>query len=197
MANPDRRGGALSPEQIAQLAYNAGFRGQALVTAVAVALGESGGRPDAMGDTTIQTGTWGPSVGLWQVRSIKRETGKGSTRDQQANLNPARNARAAFEISGGGKNFGPWTVFTKGIYRNHLSRAQQAVSKIGQGNIAVPTDDGDYGGDTGGMAGMDATEEVKPDTVEQRMAKFDSMFSSLIASADALPPEDLLQKEPA
>ena len=54
----------LSPNRVARLAYDAGFRGRDLEVAVAVALAESGGEPKARGDAGLQDRTWGPSVGL-------------------------------------------------------------------------------------------------------------------------------------
>lgn len=122
---------ALSPAQAAAVAYEAGFRGSDLVLMVAIAMGESGLRPDASGDESLQTGTWGPSLGLWQVRSIKSQWGTGQSRDGSRLMDPRFNARSAFSISGGGTNFKPWTVYTKGIYRQYLGQAQVGVNKLG------------------------------------------------------------------
>lgn len=131
---------ALSPLQIAQIAYDAGFRGQALVTAVAVALAESSGRPEAVGDVALQNDKWGPSIGLWQVRSLREQQGTGGTRDPSILTDPVVNARSAFEISGGGENFTPWTVFKKGTYRKFLNEAQSAAGSVGEGTgIEYPT----------------------------------------------------------
>jgi len=127
-----------SPKDVAQFAYNAGFRGQALVIATAIAMAESGGRAAAMGDTGIETGTWGPSVGLWQIRSVKAQTGKGGARDQQINVDPGQNAQHAFAISGGGKNFGPWSTYGNGAYSKFLNVAQQAAQGISN-NATVNT----------------------------------------------------------
>lgn len=98
--------------QIALLAYNAGVRGQSnLQAATAIALAESGGNPNAIGDVGLENATWGPSVGLWQIRSAKAETGKGSSRDVNQLKDPAFNAKSMFSISGGGKNWGPWSTW--------------------------------------------------------------------------------------
>lgn len=116
--------GRLSSDQIAQFAYSAGFRGDALATAVAVALAESGGDPDVLGDLSLQDATWGPSVGLWQVRSLKTQKGTGGDRDQLALTSPSHNATAAYHISNGGSSFKPWTMYTNGQYKKYLSAAQ-------------------------------------------------------------------------
>ena len=125
-----------TPAQIAQLAYDAGLRGRdTLAIAVAVALGESGGRTDAMGDTTITTGTWGPSVGLWQIRSLKLQRDTGGTRDADALVNPRHNARSMVAISSGGRNWQPWTVYKTGAYRAHLDVARSGVDAIALGSV--------------------------------------------------------------
>jgi len=120
----------LSAPEIAQIAYNAGFRGSALTTAIAVSLAESGGNASAMGDIGLQDATWGPSVGLFQVRSINKQRGTGGVRDQYVNSDPATNAMAAYKISGGGSNFGAWTTYTKGMYKQFIHVAQLAASGI-------------------------------------------------------------------
>lgn len=98
--------------EIADLAYDAGIRTQSdLQAAVAIALAESAGDPNAVGDVALQNATWGPSLGLWQIRSLKAETGKGTTRDANKLKDPKFNAKAMYEISGGGKNWGPWTTW--------------------------------------------------------------------------------------
>jgi len=130
---PPSAGTAFTALQIAQAAYDAGFRGAALVTAVAVALGESGGRPGAAGDVGLQDAKWGPSLGLWQVRSLKDQSGAGSPRDGTRLTDPLFNAQAAFEISAGGSNWKPWTVFNTGAHRQHVAAAKQAAEAVSGG----------------------------------------------------------------
>jgi hypothetical protein len=130
----------LSAREIAEYAYRAGFRGQALTTAVAVALAESGGNPGAKGDTTITNGTWGPSIGLWQIRSLRDDYGTGRERDAKANLNPATNARHAWSISGHGTTWTPWSAYTNGSYRQHLGVARTAAAAAGQGGKGGQSD---------------------------------------------------------
>ena len=67
----------MTPAEIYALARGAGLGHDPAVTATAIALGESGGDPGAVGDLTLQNATWGPSIGLWQVRSVKAEKGTG------------------------------------------------------------------------------------------------------------------------
>lgn len=125
----------LSPLKIAELAHAAGWRGQDLTVAVAVALAESGGRPDAVGDRGLVTATWGPSVGLWQIRSLNAEKGKGTTRDELANADPATNARHAHQIWSS-QGWGAWTVHTTRRYLLFMPAAAAAVgARIAAGPI--------------------------------------------------------------
>lgn len=121
---------AATPQQLAQLAYNAGFRGQALTTAVAVAMAESSGNTGALNDNA-STGDY--SVGAWQVnyfgKLMQERTAKyGAPQVLQAN--PQGQAAAAFDISGGGKDFSAWTTYTSGAYQQYMGEAQQAASAV-------------------------------------------------------------------
>ncbi len=121
-------------ELAARAAYNAGFRGDALVMAVAIAKGESSYNPNALGDVGIQTDKWGPSHGLWQIRTLKNPQNYGfpdTLRVADGRLyDPQTNAEAAFAISKGGTDFTPWSVYTAGIYRNFLDEARAAVAAL-------------------------------------------------------------------
>ena len=128
----------LLPDTIASHAYDAGIRDKTdLIKAVAIAIGESAGNTNAIGDVSLQNATWGPSVGLWQIRSLKAEKGKGTTRDQNRLTDPAFNARAMYSVSGGGKNWQPWTVYNQGIYLIHMPLATAGVTSFLTGKGAV------------------------------------------------------------
>lgn len=122
----------LTPAQLYDLARSAGLTPGAAVVAAAVALAESGGRTDAVGDTALQDSKWGPSIGLWQVRSLKAEYGTGSARDASRLTDPAHNARAMAEISGAGANWRPWSVYTSGAYRDKLPAVVAATGQVGK-----------------------------------------------------------------
>ena len=132
----------LSIEQVARVALDSGWTGEKAAIATAIAMAESGGRTDARGDTTITTSKWGPSIGLWQIRSLNAQRGTGGERDEIANLDPRTNGRNAFAISNGGANWRPWSVYTSGAYRAHLARARLAVgapaSDVPGGDAAAP-----------------------------------------------------------
>ena len=116
-------GGILTAQQIAALAAQAGFSGDDLVTATAVALAESSGNSGAVGDLTI---TPGGSIGLWQV-NLKYHP--EYTRDQL--LDPQTNANAAFAIyQAAGNAFTPWSTFKGGQYQAHLDDANAGVAAL-------------------------------------------------------------------
>lgn len=112
--------GDLTATQIKNLAINAGFTGNDLTTAVAVALAESTGNPQALGDVGIGQG----SYGLWQINSYYHpEYGPDFT----TLYDPQTNANAAFAVySAAGDSFTPWSTFKSGAYRSFLSQAQTA-----------------------------------------------------------------------
>jgi hypothetical protein len=119
----------LSDQEIAQLAANAGWSGPDLEMAVAVALAESDGITDRLGDQAIQTAKYGPSVGLWQIRTVN--PGHQGWFDKlhnnyQDNLDPvtnSQNAHAIFDRYGWVK----WGSYTDGRYKEFLERARLAT----------------------------------------------------------------------
>ena len=112
----------LAPEQIALVAQKAGFTGQNLEIAVAVALAESGGNVNAEGDVAI-----GGSFGLWQVFCMAHPTLiPPSNPDSVAWYDPWQNARWAYQISGG-SNWNPWSTYKHGTYLAFMDEARAAV----------------------------------------------------------------------
>lgn len=85
----------------------------------AIALAESGGRTDSYNPTPPDD-----SVGLWQINYYGNLRAARSARygtPQQLLADPARQARAALDISRGGTYLTPWSTFTSGAYRRFLS----------------------------------------------------------------------------
>lgn len=123
--------------EIYQAARVAGMNVAQAVTATAVALAESGGNDTAVGDVGLQTGTWGPSVGVWQVRTLKADTGKGTDRDVtrlQGNL--VEQAKAAWDISDHGTDWTPWTAYNTGAYSKFAIQARAAAGVANSGGGA-------------------------------------------------------------
>jgi len=89
----------------------AGFRGNALKTAFGIAKRESGGRPEAFNP---DASTGDRSYGLFQINMLgsmgparRRQFGLQSNEEL---LNPLVNARSAFRMSNGGRDFGAWGI---------------------------------------------------------------------------------------
>jgi hypothetical protein len=122
------------PHEVHALARQAGLDHESAVVATAVAWPESGLNPAKEGDLTrvgeptADGRRWGPSIGLWMVRSILEDRGTGSARDPEALHDPVHNARAMAEISHTGADFTPWTDFRNGAYVHYLARVREAVS---------------------------------------------------------------------
>lgn len=102
----------LSPQQIAQVAYNAGFRGADLVKAVAIAIAESGGNTQAYNpELSAGTKSGSGSRGLWQIYGTAHPQYNNSTMfDAQANAN------AAYQVyREAGNRFTPWSTWNLGM----------------------------------------------------------------------------------
>ena len=120
----------LSPADIAQHAFDAGFRGDGLTTAVAVALAESGGDPRAHNATPPDD-----SYGLWQINMLGS---LGPARRDQFDIEsnrelfqPAENAESAKQVfDDAGGSWRPWSTYTNGAYRQYLDEARRAVGKV-------------------------------------------------------------------
>jgi len=130
---PTKSGGQLTGEDVARYAYNAGFRGENLVKAVAIAYRES--RWNA-GSYNPNASTKDLSYGLMQINMIGA---LGPSRLKQFGLSsneelydPAINMKAAFQMSGG-KDFYAWGPY-KGkdpLYSTNPEAARQAVANAG------------------------------------------------------------------
>lgn len=127
----------LTPVAIYRAAREAGFDAASAVRATAIALAESGGRSDARGDLRLQTTTWGPSVGLMQIRTLKGETGKGTPRDITRLDDPVQNMAAAYKISSGGKDWTPWSTYKSGRWKQYLGTAGKASAEAGTTTLAT------------------------------------------------------------
>jgi hypothetical protein len=132
----------LSISQIAALAQNAGFQGDDLATAVAVALAESGGNPNAVGDLNI---TAGGSVGLWQINLAYHPEFNGWNLQD-----PQTNANAAFSVySAAGDSFTPWSTYKSEAYLAPLAEVEVALA-ASSAEQAVAENAGDESGGSNG-----------------------------------------------
>jgi hypothetical protein len=112
------------PSQIATLADNAGFSGNDLAIAIAVALAESGGNPNAYNaETAAGTPKGKGSFGLWQIYLNAHPEFAG-----QNLYDPQTNANAAFSVySKSGGNFQAWSTFKSGAYTNYIDVANAII----------------------------------------------------------------------
>lgn len=115
--------------QVYQAALAAGFDPASATVLTAIAGAESGFDDTALGDQGLQTTTWGPSYGLFQIRTLKSATGGGGDRDiSRLASSDVEQAKAAYRISQGGKDFTPWTTFTSGTYQQFLPAGSSSTS---------------------------------------------------------------------
>jgi hypothetical protein len=126
----------LADHKIAGVALNAGFSGNALNVAVAVALAES--RGDARAHNPVPPDN---SYGLWQINMLG---GMGPERRKRFNLksnedlfDPSTNARVAYALWKERGNFSAWSTYSNGRYLAYLPRANAAVKKNGGAAIAT------------------------------------------------------------
>ncbi|GEO25001.1 hypothetical protein AAC03nite_07860 [Alicyclobacillus acidoterrestris] len=107
----------LPPAQVAHYAYDAGFRGNSLVTAVAIAGSESSFNPSA-------TSPANTCLGLWQINKVH------DTANPSALYDPSDNAKMAYSISDHGTNWRAWSTYTNGSYKKYLSVAKTAAKAV-------------------------------------------------------------------
>lgn len=115
----------------------AGFTGDGLLTAIAVAGAESTFDPNAINDKPSETprGEPGPckSIGLWQINVCPGRDDANPNRGggvPETLLDPLTNARAAYAISSGGVNWQPWGGFTSGGHTKWLEDARKTVNLL-------------------------------------------------------------------
>lgn len=90
-------------------------------TMAAIAHQESGHQISCSGDENLVDNIWTDSYGIFQIRGLHSETGKGTCRDIKAlGTDILKQAQCAYEISGGGTNFRPWSMYLNGKYKESL-----------------------------------------------------------------------------
>lgn len=129
----------LTPKEVAQYAYNAGFRGDDLIKAVAIAGAESGFNTGALNPNGKDN-----SFGLMQMNMYgdlgpSRREQWGLSSDEEL-YDPATNMRAAYSLYSSTKGFSHWTTFTGGKYNDYMDQARTAVTSM---NLGDPVSFGD------------------------------------------------------
>lgn len=140
----------MSAQDMAQCAYNAGFRGDALVTAIAISLAEDGSSdPNAWCQNCIR-GYVEDSRGYWQI-NVNVWTGFGNLFDGQTNAN------AAWVVSRQGTVWTDWSTYNDGAYLAHIGQAQALAAQVGG---SAPSGAGS--GSSGGQGSNEASGTLNP-----------------------------------
>lgn len=115
----------------------AGFKGDGLRMAYAIAMAESGGNARAHNGNR---NTGDNSYGLFQINMLG---GMGPERRRQYGLSsndalfdPLTNARVAYKMSNGGKNWGPWSTYGNGAYQKYYGGSSAQVKNSGGSSSA-------------------------------------------------------------
>jgi hypothetical protein len=106
----------LTAAQIAGVAQQAGFSGNNVTIAVAVALAESGGNPAA----THYNSNGSTDYGLWQINSVHASLLSGGTWSD-----PLSNAKMAYSVWQG-SGWQAWTTYKTGAYLANMGKAALA-----------------------------------------------------------------------
>ena len=107
----------MNDQQLVNTLAKAGFKGPKPEDRLAVAKAESGGRPEAFNP---DASTGDRSYGLFQINMLgslgparRRQYGLKSDEDL---YDPLTNARIAYRMSGGGKDWSPWSAYKSGAH---------------------------------------------------------------------------------
>lgn len=148
---PVNKTGVLTPKEVAQVCYNAGFRGQDLIIATSVAMAESSNNPRAInpnGASRDESGNlkYTGAYGLFQVLELtpdwlNKPTVSGSIdrlRDNRQGqlLDPNRNAKVAYQIFSKANPPGKWSIgkweSLNGKNPNFASSIQDSVAAVSE-----------------------------------------------------------------
>jgi hypothetical protein len=106
--------------RVAAYAHTAGFSGNDLIVAVAIAKAESGWQMVRGGPNKNGTYDWG----IWQINDSNKPS--MSTRN-----NATSNALAAYRLyQGRGRKFTDWATYNDGTYQKSMSAAAEAVKQL-------------------------------------------------------------------
>lgn len=168
---------AYTLQQLVSFAEGAGFQGDQAKTIAAIAYAESSGNPYA-----INYADPGGSYGLTQVNAAAHGAAAINTLG-----NPQEAFRQAFNISGGGSNFTPWSTFNNGAYLPFASQlgltSGTTAGSLGGGALATSVA-GSSPADSGGLSGQTAT--GTPTTSQSPLSAIFSSVANLFQSAGVL-----------
>ena len=136
----------MTTESVAQVAYDAGFRGESLLAIVAIAGRESSYSPVVHGTASSQSKISGDR-GLWQINYVHDDNlvaagiiSSNTPEGKKELFDPLTNAKAAFFLSSNGTNFSPWNAAAGGytadgdpFYGTNVYKAAEAINNAGLG----------------------------------------------------------------
>lgn len=119
---------AAGDTQLMSVLKDAGFQGEGLKTAYAVAKAESGGKATAYNGNT-KTGD--NSYGLFQINMLGKmgpdRLKRYGLKSNEDLYDPLTNAKVAYAMSGGGASWSPWSTYKKGSHKQYLKEASSLL----------------------------------------------------------------------
>jgi hypothetical protein len=156
----------------------AGFTGNGLKMAYAIAMAESGGSARAH-NPDVRTGD--NSYGLFQINMLgamgperRRQYGLSSNEDL---YDPLVNAKVAYKMSKGGTSWGPWSTYGSGAYKQYYGGTFNPDTGGTPGGVA-----GAYGSGSGSSSSIPKAAPMSP----QETAESYGFVSSLLNSNSEL-----------
>jgi sugar-specific transcriptional regulator TrmB len=126
--------------EIIQILRDADIPEKDIPLMIAIAMAESRGDSDAVGDVKLANDKWDASIGLFQVRSLRnpeKYSKADKLRIKDKLFDPVYNAKVAYEISKKGKDWSPWSTYNDDSYKEFLpsrsSRSQIRIAGGGRG----------------------------------------------------------------
>lgn len=124
-------------KDLIKLISSKGFKGDALKTAYAIAIAESGGRSNAFNGNSS---TGDESYGLYQINMLgslgPARRKKFNLKSNQDLFNPSTNAGIAAHMSHRGDNWSAWSSYKTGAYMKHLKQADAVALEARVGGEA-------------------------------------------------------------
>ena len=132
--------GKLTPDQIAQVARQAGIPEDKIPTMVAIAMAESSGNSEAHNAKYPDD-----SYGLWQINMLdepgyelgKERREKFGLSSNEELKDPLTNAKVAYEVYKA-EGYDAWSVYKSGAYKTHLPAARKAAKRRSPAPTASP-----------------------------------------------------------
>ena len=129
-----------TPEQIIKIARKVGIPENLIPQFVAISIAENKtGETLSQGDLKLMDETYGPSVGLMQIRSLKNPLTPGYSKADKLKFekkltDPEYNLRTAYEIYKE-QGFSPWTTYNTDEYLNYLPEVEKLIVRTKPTNI--------------------------------------------------------------